>query len=403
LIKYPGTASVERNIRQTTLFLAMLLVTLFLSGFLAGCAIKLVSPPVPLADSSALAIPEEELLDLSIRIFTPLNEFTDVEDINITNLRNAEALYASSLLANILQASKHWGAIRLNHNDFSAADVRVSGAVLQSDGESMRLRINVRDSRGLVWFDKQYLQVLEEGYPLNPENNQAPFQSMFTQIANDIRNYAMTNFDAESLRQLRNVSLMDFAASFAPDSYQSYLEPDRNGLAKVTRLPAANDGIFEHIISIRDRHNTFLDALQQQYTTFLARVEVPYHEFIRLSYIVTQNLNGVMNQREQEAWDGVPVFGSVTEDPVDNYRIEKQSGSRVREVVFKSNRLNRGARQQIYSLNLAVSGQVFEQEISPLSIEVNDQTIELTGTVEEQYQQWQDIFREMIALELGAD
>lgn len=46
---------------------------------------------------------------------------------------------------------------------------------------------------------------------------------------------------------------------------------------------------------------------------------------------------------------------------------------------------------------------MFEQEISPLSIQVNDQTIELTGTVEEQYQQWQDIFREMIELELGND
>jgi hypothetical protein len=368
---------VELKARQALLSLATFLATLFL----AACTVKMVNPPVPLADSSDIAIPEEELLDLSIRIFTPLDEFTDTEDINITNLRNAEALYASWLLANTLQASNHWGVIRLNHNDLAAADVWVSGTVLQSDGQSMRLKINVRDSRGLVWFDKQYLQVLKAGYPLNPETYQAPFQSMYTQIANDIRNYAVANFDTETLKLLRNVSQMRFAARFAPDSYQSFLETDRNGLIQVTRLPAANDGIFEHIISIQDRHNSFLDALQQQYLTFLARIEVPYHEFIRLSYRTTQNVNGVMNPRAQGTRDSF----------------------RIREVAYKSDRLNRGNRQQVYSHNLTLSGQMFEQEISPLSIQVNDQTIELTGTVAEQYQQWQDIIRGMIALELGKD
>lgn len=371
--------------------------------FLSACALRNVSPPVELISSDEISVPEDELLDVSVSVFTPLDEFTGSEDINIANLRDAEALYVSWQLADTLRDSNHWGGIHVAPGDFSSADVRVSGEILQSDGQSMRLQVRVEDSRGLVWFDRPYLQVLDEPYPLNPQDNQVPFQSIYSQIANDIRNYAVDNFSRETIIALRNVSQLRFAAQFAPERYQSYLQPAGNGLVETSRLPAMNDGIFEHIINIEDRHYSFLDALQNRYETFIARIDSPYRDFIRLSYRTTQYINDAVVEQEEERRKGTPSSQGVTANPQDNYKVFKKPGSRIDKIDSRSNSLNSGGRRRIYSSNLALSGQVFEQDIAPLNIQVNNRSVELTGTVDEQYSQWQEILHQMIELEIGSD
>ena len=225
--------------------------------------------------------------------------------------------------------------------------------------------------------------------------------SLYTQLANDIRQYAVERFDQNALLTLRHVSQMQFAARFAPDKYQAYLEPDGNGLVTINHLPAANDGIFAQIVSIQDRHDAFLDSLQQEYAIFMARIEEPYRNFINLSYRTSEYINDELMKRDEENEGGVPKYANLTDNPAAIYRVKKMSGSRIGDIDFKSNRLNRGRRSQIYSSNLALSGQVFEQEISPLSVQIDKQTYVLTGTVQEQYRQWQEILGEMIRLETG--
>ena len=46
-------------------------------------------------------------------------------------------------------------------------------------------------------------------------------------------------------------------------------------------------------------------------------------------------------------------------------------------------------------------GESLQSEIAPKVIELDDRTIMLTGTVEEQYEQWRDILMEIYLTETG--
>ncbi len=371
--------------------------------FLPACVVHNVNPSVELISSDEIAIPEDELLNLGISVFTPLVEFSDSEDINIANLRDAEALYSSWHLAKALSASKHWGMVQVAPQDFVFADVWVSGKILQSDGQTMRIQIKVEDASGLVWFDRLYQQVLSESYPVNPAANQIPFQSLYLQIANDIRGYAVDNFSRKDFFALHNVSQIRFASRFAPEKYQPYLEPVGSGRVNSNRLPAINDDIFKYINNIQNRHFSFLDALQGQYDSFITQIEAPYREFIRLSYRTTEYVNDELIQIEEDLSKGSPVNGALVDRALENSKVTKMSGSRIDRSEIKSNNLNSGARRRIYSSNLALSGQVFEQEIAPITVQAINQSVELSGSVDEQYEQWQQILQQMIELELNTD
>ena len=46
-------------------------------------------------------------------------------------------------------------------------------------------------------------------------------------------------------------------------------------------------------------------------------------------------------------------------------------------------------------------GQSLESEVAPQVISLEDRTITLTGSVEEQYEQWREILADLYAVEVG--
>ncbi len=82
---------------------------------MTGCASEVITSDVVLrrADSSN-ALPEDLLLDVPNRICMPVDEPAINTDTTLQNLRNAEGHYLSWQLGETLQATGHWGAIRLN-------------------------------------------------------------------------------------------------------------------------------------------------------------------------------------------------------------------------------------------------------------------------------------------------
>lgn len=47
------------------------------------------------------------------------------------------------------------------------------------------------------------------------------------------------------------------------------------------------------------------------------------------------------------------------------------------------------------------SGAVFEEEVAPMTLEFQENRVSLTGSVQEQFEQWGEILREMYLLEIG--
>ena len=89
---------------------------------------------------------EAELLDIGIAIFNPgLDDIpSNREELTFSDVRMAETYYASYQLAQALQNSANWGVVRVVPGDLSSTDVAITGTILQSDGETMKLQVNVK-------------------------------------------------------------------------------------------------------------------------------------------------------------------------------------------------------------------------------------------------------------------
>ena len=101
-------------------------------------------------------INEDFLLDVGVAIFDPGIDELDDDQEQLTNhqVRLAESRYAPYLLSETLQRSANWGIVRLMPNANSPMDVFINGVILESNGETMSMRVSVSDSTGRQWYQK---------------------------------------------------------------------------------------------------------------------------------------------------------------------------------------------------------------------------------------------------------
>ena len=64
--------------------------------------------------------------------------------------------------------------------------------------------------------------------------------------------------------------------------------------------------------------------------------------------------------------------------------------------------LEKRAESKIHSLALEELGQSLDAEITPRVIELEDRTVQLSGNVEDQYDQWRELLADIYAAELAA-
>ena len=129
-------------------------------------------------------------------------------------MRFAEAIYFSNQLAKVMEKSGAWGAIRVTPSEDVVMDIYITGTILQSDGETMDLKITVKDTSGKTWFSKKYKQTTGKyAYDRRLKSLGDPFQNLFVRIANDVLKYR-EKFSDERAIKLRTISELRFAKNF---------------------------------------------------------------------------------------------------------------------------------------------------------------------------------------------
>jgi hypothetical protein len=153
-----------------------------------GCVNQTVkSTSVPALQAPAGSVPEAELLDVSVAIFDPGIDVVDEEERMYPEVRRAEARFVPEMLAEVLQNSGAWGAVRVVPDANRIADLMLTGTILHSDGEELKLQITARDSRGYVWLDKTYVgNASRYAYDSMTRASYDPFQALYHAIANDL-------------------------------------------------------------------------------------------------------------------------------------------------------------------------------------------------------------------------
>lgn len=369
---------------------------------LASCSTQVIKTAnhVPVERETG-ELPESHLLDVGVQVFgTGLDRVPDDEDLLIfPEVRKAESRYMPHQLTEALQTSAAWGAVRMVPDGHDAVDVMVRGEILQSDGEILLLRVVVEDASGRQWFDRVY-EGLASKYAYERRPGVAagidPFKGVYNQVANDILAYR-EKLSEQELSDIRTIAELRFASDFSPEAFGEHLKQTEDGRYEIARLPATNDPMLQRIRRIRERDYLFVDTLQQYYGNFVIEMDRPYQEWRKQTYAEVIEMRDLRRTARNRTIAGIgAILGGIAAAGSNSGagRTAGQVGVIGGGYLVKSG-FDKGSQAKIHVEALQELGDSLEAEIQPQVIELENQTITLSGTVENQYDQWRELLKEI--------
>lgn len=357
---------------------------------------------IPVIQESVVT-PEDQLLDVGIDIFNPgIDELEEVEGV-FPQVRKAEARYMPNEVMKTLQMTGNWGVVRVIPNRKSEMDVWVDGQILKSDGESLEVMIRVQDSSGRTWYTKDYKGIASKySYEGARAKSEEPFQSIYNKIANDMLLYRR-QLNTEDIYALRTITELKFAKSFAPDAYNNYIAEDEKGRYTIRQIPAENDPVLQRVRRVRERDYMFVDTLQEYYGEFSDQMHDPYMSWRQESYFETMALREVKAKAATQLGIGIAavalgVLGAGSNNPY--ARAAGYTGIGAGAYAIKAG-LSTREEAAIHAQALEELGSSLNAEVESNTITLEDRTVTLSGTVDDQYDQWRDVLRDIYLTETG--
>jgi hypothetical protein len=357
-----------------------------------------------IGEAQELLIDEQQILDVGVVLFDPGVVDLNSTDADYSSVRQSESVWYTNQLKQTLDTSNAWGLVRALPGDNLGLDVYVSGTLLESNGEVVRLLISAKDSTGRIWFSKEYDQ-RASAYAYNPEVDLPgdPFQATFNEVANDMFNFR-AQLSASQLLNIRSVSKVLFARDFVEDAFAGFVETDEFGQLSLTRIPADNDPMMQRVERIRSRNDLFLDVVQDYYRAFNNKMNAPYQEWRKLSYKEVIYARQLKEQGRQEKLAGlVAMAGGLAAAATGNSRTTRGAGhiGIISGAQIFGNSFLKTEAALGHSSTLRELGASLESELETSIVDLQDRSVTLSGTVDDQYQEWRRILGDMFRLEEG--
>ncbi len=375
-----------------------------LLGACASHTVRVVDMTPP--QQFAAAVPEDLLLDVGVQVFDSNvpDAFDDQVAQNITpEIRRAEANYIAFFAKNLLQSTGNWGAVRVVPRETHAVDVMVSGTIVHSDGERMIADVEVRDARGVVWFAKTY-ETLASKYAYSGQvpADIDPFQTVYRSIADDMLAYREA-LDEATVRRIRTTAEMKFALDFSPDAFASYVAEADPGIYQVRRLPATDDPMLGRVRKVREREYLFIDTLDEYFDDFSARMYPAYQNWRQATYSEAIAYREQRQKARRRAIAGAVGIAAGAAAQLSDTTLTRYGGavSIIGGAAVVGRSIQDFADAKVHSEMLHEYGSSAEAEIAPHTIELENRTLSLQGTVDEQYDQLRAILKRLYYEEMG--
>lgn len=424
--------------------IARTLFLLLCAGSVTACASSYPSRSVSYKDTP-LEQPttppsDAQLLGVRIESFEPgrLPDDPKLSKGLSTEIRAAETYYFAVQLKETMQRSGHWGPVRVVPRGAREGEVNITGKILESDAEMLKLEVTVKDAGGALWFTKTYESVVDSSaYGKASGRGVDAFQGLYNEIANDVAAHKKSFTDKDFVG-IRQVADLRFGAEFSPSAYEGYLSkadaegqpgglgraaslfsrksPERKPVYVVSRLPAEDDSVVQRVSRIRAREDLLIDTLDQQYEGLARSVRTPYDQWrtSRLREIeALREVDRVNNQEKAKAVavgtlailagaalaagnKGGNCYGCATTGAVvagAGVAIAVQMASKASEQAESEANLRRA--------NLIELGNSLRSDVQVTVVEVEGKTIELKGSIEEKFKNWKAALEELRASERG--
>ena len=345
-------------------------------------------------------IPYEELLDVGIMLFDP-NIPVKEDPMIFAEIRKAEARYMPYHLKKTLESMGHWGGVWVLPEQSKAIDLIIVGRIEKSDGLDVKLKIGVWDIAGKQWINKTYeSNIAKSSYSKRRDLSQDPYQNIFNKIANELLEIKKSK-TRDELIQLSRMGEIRFASELI-SVYDDYISKSKNNIYSLDRLPSEEDAIMQRILEVQEREFLLLDTLNEYYGQLYENLSQPYENWRKLSredMITYEELQ--RSARTRKILGVVALEGALATDG------DSRASSTMRQMaVYGGIEAMRSgfataSEAKIYQESLKESGADFDAQAQPLVIELEGQTIRLTGTAEEKFQEWRRLLEEIYIDETG--
>jgi hypothetical protein len=350
------------------------------------------------AVQSAEQIPFELLMDIGILPLDPnLPEEQEDETKNliVTDVRNAESRFIAYHLKDTLELTGNWGAVRVIPEPSDAVDLKLSGKILLSDGEKLKVSVLARDSTGHVWLKKEYKDTASKySYKVPKED---PFQDLYNDIANDLL-LARQKYTAIEMAKIRQVSSLKYAKSLSPEAFGEYVVENRRGQVDITQLPATDDAMLTRVNQIKEQEYLFVDTLDDYYGKFYRDMKASYDEWRFATYEEAVRLRIMEKKARNRLITGAALIAGGIYAGTESATWAGDAAA-AGAVMGGIGALKRGfdlrKEAEIHAESLRELSQSLGAEITPYVLDIEGRTIELTGTANSQYLQWQRILKEI--------
>ena len=350
-----------------------------------------------------------ELLDVSLKVLDPgtLPEDPKERQGLSPEIRDAEARFFPVHLKYTLQDTGYWGTVRVVPDDDIGADVLVRGRIEYSDGESCAVAIEAVDATGRVWFRKTYAETARpaERALTQPEQKDI-FQDLFTTIANDLAAFR-TKLTPAEVTEIREVAELRYAEAMAPDAFKDYLNKDASGRYHILHLPARNDPMLARVRKLKARDDMLVDAINGYYNSYYRDLWEPYTDWRKFRGEEVSTMRKLERQALTRQILGVAaIVGAIAIGVAGDSDVVNRTGS-LRDVMIMGGAASvysgyqKGKETEINKEAIEELDTSFKAEAQPLVVEINGETIRLTGSAEQQYTRWRQLLRAMYARETG--
>jgi outer membrane lipoprotein SlyB len=401
-------------------FKKIVTVCIVFSFLFSGCATKnrtssTVGPPLSSSFSKpegieSVAIPQK--LDLIIPVFDPgLPEGpvnSDKEDI-WPELRRAEANRFAYKLKEKLETTGQFGAIRVTPDNTATGDLYILGRIVESNGEEVKIEIEVIDISGKRWFTEQFDHKVSEDFHRDMRNDgKDAYDPLFEEAVEKIIE-ELSDHGLKELENLHYLADIRFGANFSDSAFMQYMKTSGGEFTLVSK-PSDDDPMLQRVRAIRVRDQLFVDSLQDNYAFFSEQMNESYLMWQKQSLLEMQAERAASQQAIGQAIGGVLFIGLAVLAAVAGANSDSigsstagatgailggMAGASLLGQSFKTS-----AEAKVHRDSLNELGQSVDMELAPRVIAFEKESVELTGNAREQFMQWRTFLKKIYSEEM---
>ena len=223
-------------------------------------------------------------------------------------------------------------------------------------------------------------------------------REIYLKINSDILKYMKRNIKSKKADIIHTVTDLRYAQNFSPDAFSDVLIK-RNNTYRLNGKPDSADPMMQRVQNIKYRDQMFIDNMQTHYDGFSSKMTS--------SYRVWQEQSSAEAKAAREAasaafWQGVGAVLVVAATAAAAADCDSDAcarntgilggtvaGSFIRDS-FKSSKEAKIHRDTLNEIASSLDG-----SLSPSVIEMEDTTVTLTGSTNEQFDQWREILKKI--------